>query len=99
MEYLATFSILVCREPVGERLTTIGIDIQAPGAAPIPEFRGPQDGSIDASTTCAQAPLPLFGGSLPFGISAMQRVTVCHQGFDLLEVLGQVPHHPGGLNG
>lgn len=88
------------RGELGSKLIAcLGVDVQAPGAAPGLERCGPQDGTVDATTLCAKALLPLFGGSLPFGVRPMQLVTVRHQSLDLAEVLGQIPGHAGCLNG
>lgn len=99
VDFSASCSVFVRREPGGELLATVGVDVQAPGAAPVAERCGPHHGAVDARTLCAQALLPLFGGSLPFGVRPMQRVPVFHQGLDLLEVLGQIPSHADCLSG
>ena len=94
----ATCLVLVSRELGGELIACMGIEFQAPGVAPEPEICGYQCGPVDATTRCAKALLPLFGGVFPFGVSPMQKVTVFHQGLDFAEVLGPVPDHPCGLN-
>jgi hypothetical protein len=94
----AAHPVFVRRELGGELVACVGVDVQVPGIAPSLELCGPKDGAVDTTTLCAKALLPLFGGSLPFGVRPMQLVTVFHHGLDLVEVLGQVPNHAGCLN-
>lgn len=89
-------AVCLCRDPGGELFAAVDIMAQAPLGAPGGELVGPQVCSDHEMALPAQLAFALLGGDPPFGIGAMQAVSVQHHGLDAREVLELVPGHAKG---
>lgn len=86
-------AVYLHRGPVGECCATLGIDIQAPGAAPRLEFTGADDGSNNPVSFPLETVLRALGLGKEAFEGCGQCVPVFHEGADLLVAAGLIPGH------
>lgn len=82
------------RSDAGEVLASMGVDIQAVPVAKVAEFSGPQHHAHGHESFPAELLFGHQGPALPFGMRAGERVSVFHEGNNLLVALGLVPGQP-----
>ena len=92
-------AVLLSRAEVGELHACLGIDVQAPRAAPSDEVVSPQRYSDHEFALPAQLAFKLLGSEPPFGVGAGQLVRVRHDGLDAREVFELVPNDADDLRG